>query len=116
MAYNEKLAERIRALLAKYKSVDEIKMFGGLCFTLRGHMCCGIHQGDLMIRLGPERYHKTLTEPHTRPMDITGRPLKGFVFVGPGGYRTVKALAKWIELGVDFASSLPPKAGPARKS
>jgi hypothetical protein len=109
MAYNEKLAERVRKLLAKHRSSDEIKMFGGLCFTLRGHMCCGIHEDDLMIRVGPERHREALIEPHARPMDITGRPMKGFVFVGPGGYRTDKALAKWIKRGVDFASSLRPK-------
>jgi hypothetical protein len=109
MAYNEALAGRVRKLLAKHRSSDEIKMFGGLCFTLRGHMCCGIHKNDLMIRVGSERQREALTEPHARPMDITGRPLKGFVFVGPGGYRTDKALVKWIERGVDFTSSLPPK-------
>lgn len=109
MAYNEKLAKRTHALLAKYKSVDEIKMFGGLCFILRGHMCCGIHKDDLMIRVGPEHYQEALTQLHARPMDITGRPLKGFLFVGFGGYRTNKALAKWVQRGVDFASPLPPK-------
>jgi len=59
-------------------------------------MCCGVLNDDLVVRVGPERYEKALSHLHTRPMDFTGRPLKGFVFVSPGGYKTDKALAKII--------------------
>ena len=110
MAYAEKLAARIRQALARYKAVAEIKMFGGLCFTLRGNMCCGIHKNNLMVRVGPKHYEEALSKPHARPMDITGRPLRGFVFVGPGGYRTDKGLTQWVKLAADFALSLPPKS------
>jgi len=109
MAYNEKLADRVRKVLARRKGVTEIRMMGGLCFTLRGNMCCGVLNDDLVVRIGPERYDKALAQPHARPMDFTGRPLKGFVFVNPGGSRTDKALATWMKEAIDFAHSLPPK-------
>lgn len=109
MAYDERLANRIRKVLARRKAVTEKEMFGGLAFLLRGHMCCGIVKNDLVIRTGPERYEKDLSQPYTRPMDFTGRPLTGFVFVGPGGYRTDKALVKWVKEAIDFALSLPHK-------
>ncbi|MBI4490559.1 MAG: TfoX/Sxy family protein [Deltaproteobacteria bacterium] len=109
MAYDEKSADRIRKLLTRRKGVTEKKMFGGVAFMLRGHMCCGVVNGDLVVRVGPERYEKALSLPHTRPMDFTGRPLKGFVFVGPGGCKTDKALAKWLKEAVNFAATLPQK-------
>ena len=109
MSYDKELAARIRKLLARQKGVREIKMFGGLCFMLRGNMCCGVDKANLMVRVGPEKYEQALTQPHARPMDITGRPLKGFVFVDKKGYKALSSLRKWVKLSVDFASSLPPK-------
>jgi len=109
MAYDERLAARIRKVLARHKAVHEIKMFGGLCFMVRGNMCCGVHKTRLMVRVGPKRYEKALTQPHARPMDITGHPLKGFVFVGAKGYEADPSLRKWIKQSVDFSLSLPPK-------
>jgi hypothetical protein len=109
VAHNEALAERVRRALAGKKAVGETRMFGGLCFTLRGNMCCGTLKEDLVVRVGPGRYEKALAEPHARPMDFTGRPLKGFVFVGRKGYKTDAALAKWVRWAVDFAGSLPEK-------
>ena len=87
----------------------EIRMFGGLCFTLRGNMCCGTLKDDLVVRVSPERYQQALSEPYARPMDFTGRPLKGFVFVGPGGYKTDASLLKWARWAVDFVGALPEK-------
>ncbi|MBI2989080.1 MAG: TfoX/Sxy family protein [Deltaproteobacteria bacterium] len=109
MAYDEKLADRIRKVLARRKGLTEKKMFGGVAFLLDGKMCCGVLNDNLVVRVGSERYEKTLAAPHARPMDFTGRPLKGFVFVGPGGCRTDKALAKWVKQAVDFAMTLPRK-------
>lgn len=83
-------------------------MFGGLCFTVGGHMCCGVAGHDLVVRVGPARYLEALAAPHARPMDFTGRPLKGFVYVGPAGYRAAD-LTKWIRRALSFAGSLPPK-------
>ncbi len=109
MAYNEALAGRVRKLLARRPARAEQRMFGGIAFMLRGHMCCGVLKDDLVIRVGPARYQKALSQPHARPMNFTGRPISGFVFVGPGGYRTDAALRKWITQAVEFVSSLPPK-------
>lgn len=109
MAYDEKLANRVRKALARRRGIAEIKMMGGLCFTLYGNMCCGVVNNDLVVRVGPERYEEALVRPHARLMDFTGRPLKGFVFVNPSGSRTDKALATWVKEAIDFAHSLPPK-------
>lgn len=84
-------------------------MFGGLCFMLNGNMCCGVIGGDLMVRVGPDRYAECLEHPHAREMDFTGRALKGFVFVGPQGQESDAELAGWVQLAADFALGLPPK-------
>lgn len=111
MAYDEKLADRIRKVLARRKGLTEKKMFGGIAFMLRGKMCCGVVKDDLVVRVGPKHYHKALAQPHGRPMDFTGRPLTGFVFVDPIGYKTDKALVKWVKQAVEFAMTLPRKSG-----
>lgn len=109
MAYDEKLAERIRKVLASRKALTEKKMFGGITFLLRGNMCCGVVNDDLVLRLGPEQGEKALKKPHARECDFTGRPMKGMVMVVPNGYKTDSALRKWVEQAADFASSLPAK-------
>jgi len=109
MAYDEKLADRIRKALAGRQGLTERKMFGGIAFMLRGKMCCGVLDDNLVVRVGPERYEKAVAAPHARPMDFTGRPLKGFVFVSPNGYKTDKALAKWVEQAVEFVMTLARK-------
>lgn len=112
MAYDAALAERITQLLAAHKAVEQKRMFGGVCFLLRGHMCCGVAGNKLMVRVGPDRYEALLQKPHVKPMDFTGRPLRGFVFVTPQGLRTRAALKAWLNLGVRYAASLPPKRKP----
>lgn len=109
MAVDERLAARVRAILRREEGVNEIRMFGGHCFTVGGHMACGLAGSDLMVRVGPAAYADALQQPGARPMDFTGRPLKGFVFVGPEGLRTARALARWIARGVSLARSLPPR-------
>lgn len=109
MHYNEKLAERVRAALSGQRDVVEKRMFGGLAFMLRGHMCCGVVGDDLMVRVGAEAHAKAIREPHARPMDFTGRPLRGFVYVSPAGHARRQGLAKWVERGLGFVKSLPPK-------
>ena len=106
MAYNEDLADRVRKALAGRKGLAEKKMFGGLTFMLAGNMCYGIIKDNLMVRVGPELYAEALSEPHARPMDFTGRPMKGMVYVGPEGYRTDADLARWVKRAADFAASL----------
>lgn len=109
MAYNKQLAERIRVALTKRKGVTEKKMFGGLTFMLHGHMCCGITDDDLVLRLGTEQSEKAVKKPHVRACDFTGRPMKGMVMMGPGGYKTDAALQQWVQQAADFVSSLPAK-------
>lgn len=107
MAYNERLAERIRENLLDLKKLEEKKMMGGLCFMLKGKMCCGIVKDDLMVRVIEPRYEEALSHPHGRAMDFTGRPLKGFVFVAPDGFKKQKDLTYWLNMGVEFVNQLP---------
>lgn len=109
MAYNEKLAQRVRKTLAAHPGIIEKRMFGGLAFIIQGNMFCGVLNEDLIVRTGPESYEGALAEPHVRPMDFTGRPIKSMVFVGPKAYRSDEGLNKWIQRGLEFARSLPPK-------
>jgi hypothetical protein len=116
VAYDEDLADRVRALLPGGEAVTERQMFGGLAFMLGGHMFCGVVKDTLMVRLGPDGADRALAKPHVRPMDFTGRPMKGMVFVEPGGLQGA-ALRQWVDTAADYARSLPPKhpAPAARK-
>lgn len=109
MAYDEALAERIRRALTPRPDMYEKKMFGGLAFMLRGNMCCGVVKDMLMLRLGNEGAAAALSEPHTRPMDFTGKPLKSMVYVDPPGIESDDKLYRWIKRAADFAETLPPK-------
>jgi TfoX/Sxy family transcriptional regulator of competence genes len=109
MAYNERLAERIRGYFKRRKGVEEKRMFGGLCFMLNGHMCCGIEKDRLMVRVMSDRYETLLSKPHAHEMDFTGKPLKGFLFISEAGYRTVSGLASWLDAAAECAESKPPK-------
>ena len=110
--YDEVLANRVRAVLSTHDTLSERKMFGGLCFMLGGNMACGIAGAELMVRTGPALYEESLRQPHARPMDFTGRPMTGMVFVGPEALDD-EGLARWIAVGVNFAATLPAKAGAA---
>ena len=107
MAYDENLAGRVRKLLAPRKGLTEKKMFGGLAFLLSGRMCCGVLKDDLVVRVGPDRYAAALSRPHARPMDLTGRPIAGFLYVGPRGVKTGASLSKWLREAAEFTSTLP---------
>ena len=109
MAYDEGLAERVRGVLEDRGGVSERRMFGGLAFLIRGHMTVGIVKDELMVRVGPEMYARSVREPHARAMDFTGHPMKGFVFVSPPGLESDTALERWVETGVAYAASLPEK-------
>ena len=106
MAYDDKLADRVRQAVGPRTDVTEKKMFGGVAFLLDGRMFCGIAKDELMVRVGPERFESALSEAHVRPMDFTGRPMKGYVFVEPGGTRTGKAIKKWVDQGAAFVATL----------
>src|SRR5262245_28761043 len=109
MAYDEALGDRVRELVAPRSDSGEISMFGGLCFTIAGNMCCGVVNDDLMVRLAPEDAERALAETGIRPMDFTGKPMQGMVYVGPEVTADDRELQSWVEEGVSFASSLPPK-------
>ena len=83
---------------------------------VNGHMCCGLTNTALMVRVGREHYERALALPHARPMDFTGRPLTGMVYVDPSGYRTDADLATWVQRGVDFVSTKAPGKRPRRFS
>ncbi len=109
MVYDELLAFRVRKLLSEQKRLGEREMFGGITFMLHGKMCCGVVGDELVIRVGREGYDEALGQPHVRPMDFTGRPLKGFVFISPDGYETDEKLVEWVKQATKFVSSLQPK-------
>ena len=110
MAYDEKTAERVRKVLATRRDVAEKKLMGGLCFMVKGAMCCSVSgRGGLLVRVGPEAFERMLGEPHVQPMEMRGRTMTSFVRVMPDGYRTEAALRKWVQRGVDFALTLPAK-------
>ncbi len=115
MAYDEDLADRVRTVLPAGEAMTERQMFGGLAFMLSGHMFCGVVKDTLMLRLGPEGAARALGQPHVRPMDFTGRPMKGMVFVDPEGLNG-DALRQWVDDAAGYARGLPAKpATPARK-
>ncbi|MFC1746734.1 TfoX/Sxy family protein [Candidatus Neomarinimicrobiota bacterium] len=109
MAFDEGLADRVREIIRSQPGYMEKKMFGGLCFLIHGNMACGITGDDLMVRAGAHTHEDLLEQPHTRAMDFTGRPMKGFVFVNPEGTAEDAELARWIGFGRTYAESLPPK-------
>jgi TfoX/Sxy family transcriptional regulator of competence genes len=120
MAYDEALAQRIRGLL-NGPTVEERKMFGGLAFLVGGRMCCGVQGTDLMVRVPKEEEAVALRQPHVRPMDFTGRPLKGFVYVSAAGTTSAAALRRWVDLGRQVATQAaaetaaqPPRRRPSR--
>ncbi len=111
MAYSEDLAERIRDILALDGDVVEKKMFGGVCYMTGGNMGVGIVKDELMVRVGPDEHEDALAEPHVRPMDFAGRPMKGMVYVAVPGIAADADLRRWVERGMTFARSLPRKKG-----
>jgi TfoX/Sxy family transcriptional regulator of competence genes len=109
MAYDEALAERIRAALAGVDGVTERKMFGGIAFMVGGNLACGVVRDELMLRVGAEAHEAALARPHARPMDFSGRPMVGMVYVDRAGISDDQDLARWVQEGASFAASLPPK-------
>jgi TfoX/Sxy family transcriptional regulator of competence genes len=103
--YDEKLGARVRRLLSDQAFVEK-RMFGGLCFMVGGRMCCGVVNDDLVLRVGPDAYAHALSLPHARPMDFTGRPLRGFVYVGPKGRRTDRQLRSWVARALAYVATL----------
>lgn len=109
MAYDEGLARRIRGIMVGLPGYIERKMFGGVGYMLRGNMACGVNGDDLIVRVGPQGYEEALAQPHTKEFDMTGRPMKGWVVVTADGVESDDQFEAWVQQGVGFALSLPPK-------
>jgi TfoX/Sxy family transcriptional regulator of competence genes len=114
MAYDTKLAERVRRAASTRRGVTEKAMFGGVAFLLDDKMFCGVASDDLMVRVGPDLHESSLGKPHVRPMDFTGRPMKGYVFVGPDGCRTQRQVEGWVDKATRFVATI--KARPRRRA
>lgn len=114
MAYDEKLAERIRDALKGTKT-EEKKMFGGIAFMVNGRMAVGVTKERMMVRTGAEAHEKALRQPHVKPMDFTGKPMKGMIFVEPPGCATAAQVLPWAKLAARVAMTEPHKEKPKRK-
>ncbi|MFF9012984.1 TfoX/Sxy family protein [Streptomyces sp. NPDC014870] len=109
MAFDEGLAERIRARLGTGPSVSEKRMSGGLAFLYAGNMLVGVIGDELMVRVGPDANDEARARPGTRPFDFTGRPMRGWAVVDASALTEDDALAEWVDQGHVFAAGLPPK-------
>jgi TfoX/Sxy family transcriptional regulator of competence genes len=109
MAYDEALAARIRTALRSEPGVMEKKMFGGIAFMVRGNMACGVAGDEIMVRVGPDNYEDALSRPHARPMDFTGRPMRGWLFVGPVADLDDDAFEGWVRRSLEHCLTLKPK-------
>lgn len=109
MAFDPGLAQRIREALGERSDLSERRMFGGIAFMVGGHMAVGVVGDTLMARVGPQRYADALQQPHVRPMDFTGRPLTGYIYVDPPGIEEDDALSAWVRTCAAFVATLPPK-------
>ena len=123
MAYDEKLAERVRRSFNKARvCFEEKRMMGGLCFMVDGKMCVGVEKERLMARIDPAAYENALKRKGCVPMDFTGRPMRGFVFINPEGLASATELETWLNLALEFnpkaksskAKSAPASTTPAR--
>jgi DNA-binding winged helix-turn-helix (wHTH) protein/TfoX/Sxy family transcriptional regulator of competence genes len=106
---DENLAERIRAVLAGTGSVREVRMFGGLCFMLNGNMVAGASKRGLLVRVGKDQHTRALARPDAKRMEMSGRPMEGYVFIDPLP-RDEQTLREWLDLAVAFVNTLPAKS------
>ncbi len=103
MAFNENLADRTREIIARtHKNVEEKRMFGGLCFMVNDKMCVGVEKERLMVRLDPAKYNEVIEKNGCKPMDFTGKIMKGYVFVDADVLNNQKELEYWINLALEF--------------
>lgn len=106
---NAQYEDRIRKLLRRRKGLEEKRMFGGLGFLLNGNVCCGIHKGRFIFRLGIDVAEAALKEKHVKPFDITGKPMRGWVMIDCRLIADENELKNWVALAASFASTLPVK-------
>ena len=116
MPYDERLTARIREIIGGRADITERRMFGGVAFLCNGRMCCGVAGDDVVVRVVESEMARALARPHVRPMDLTGRALRGFVFVGADGCRTRRALKQWVDEGLRFVQQTYATGGATSKS
>ena len=109
MPYNEQIDDRIRKIVNRWKHTDAKKMFGGVCHLLNGNMVCGVYKDYLILRLGEKAAAEALKKAHTRPFDITGKPMKGWVMLAGQGFKSEEQLRAWLNKAKAFVKTLPPK-------
>jgi len=114
MAYDERLAQRIRSALQGNRLITERRMFGGIAFLRQGLMFVGVSDTSLMARVGKANHADSLGRKHVRAMDFTGKPMQGYVFVDADGTKSEAQLRFWLERCEQFVSTLPPKASGAK--
>jgi TfoX/Sxy family transcriptional regulator of competence genes len=113
MAYDENLASRLRTAIAKRSAFTEKKMFGGLAIMVDEKMCCGVLENYLVARIGPDNFTQAIKLKNVRPMDFTGKPMKGYVYVNSKGLLTSPALQRWVDMAFEFTKSVKQK--PSKK-
>src|SRR5437764_11575777 len=109
MAFDENLATRIRTALARKRGIEEKTLFGCFCLLLNGNVLVGVWKKSLIVRLGNEQSEDALLEPHVRPFDITGKPMKGWVVVAPEAIEDDEMLQEWIQRAIKFVGKLAGK-------
>jgi len=109
MPFDPGLAERLHNVVPGTGGMAEKKMFGGIGWMLNGNMCLGVHKDFLIARVGAERAAALINEPGAGPMDITGKPMKGWLMIAPEGYEDDAALRRFTEAAIDFVKTLPEK-------
>ena len=108
MAYDEKLADRIREILVDQLEIEEKQMMGGVAFMVNNKMCVGVIKDEMMARIGPDVFDEALEKHGCRPMDFTKKPMKGWVFISPEGIERVQELEYWIALALDYNHKVEP--------
>lgn len=116
MSYNAKLEEKIDGATMRWKNVMKKKMFGGVCYLVKGNMAFGIWKDFLIVRIGKEQGERSLKNRNVEPFNITGRPMRGWIIVRESGWKSRDSLTKWIEVGKRFALSLPEKKVGTKKT
>ncbi|MBA4104700.1 MAG: RNA methyltransferase [Pirellula sp.] len=109
MPYDEQLARRVRPLMALRRGFSEKKMFGGVAYFLDGNLCVGVWRESLGVRVGLDAYSEALSEPHVTTFGSVKQPMRGWVMVGPEGLEGMASIRTWVERGVEFVETLPPK-------
>ncbi|MGH8923826.1 MAG: TfoX/Sxy family protein [Acidimicrobiia bacterium] len=109
MAYDQRLADKIRAHVGRHPDLTEKQMFGGNAFMIGGNMAVGVSGDELMMRVGKEAHDEAEAKPGARIFDLAARPMRGWVVVAPEGFPTDADLENWIQQGVSYAKTLPRK-------